>query len=186
MNECGRGEYCGECDSCEEFEAQVRRCVLPGCGLPVARTTELQVCSQCRVKVALESLGNKVVWDLFVVEWERHRGEIREHFRTRAEQRSVVYYVDLGDCVKIGYTSNIRTRLSGLRVDPHQLLAMEPGGRELEKQRHEQFRSVRLGQRENFARTPILDAHIAATLEQHGLPDWAKVPDTRVKIRSAK
>lgn len=187
MSECvRRGGNCGRCVGCEEADANVSRCCLPDCGAPIPQAREIQVCRSCRVKIALDSLANQDCWELFLVQWQRHRGVVREEFRARNERTSVVYYVDLGDCVKIGYTTNIRTRLSGLRVDPHQLLALEPGGRELEEQRHQQFRSSRIGRRENFARTPILEAHIAMTLEEHGLPDWAKVPDTRVKIRQTR
>lgn len=54
----------------------------------------------------------------------------------------VVYYLRFGDRIKIGYSSNLATRLT---VIPHdEVLATEPGTRETEQQRHRQFSDLRL------------------------------------------
>lgn len=56
----------------------------------------------------------------------------------------VVYYVGVGDRIKIGRTKrhNLTTRLSGLHAEV--LFAIEPGGSETELRRHEQFAHRRL------------------------------------------
>lgn len=54
---------------------------------------------------------------------------------------SVVYYMRLGNRVKIGYSTNIVRRLA--TINPEELLATEPGGHELEKKRHSQFSDLR-------------------------------------------
>ena len=80
---------------------------------------------------------------------------------------SFVYYVRIGDHVKIGFTTRLRQRLSDLRVDHENLLAVEPGGRELETQRHREFAAERVGKRENFNPSPRLLAHIKALSIAH-------------------
>lgn len=79
-----------------------------------------------------------------------------------------VYYVHIHDYVKIGTTRALRNRMLNMRVEPHQILAVEPGGRELEKQRHQQFAEERHGQREDFDMSDRLMQHIAETRALHG------------------
>lgn len=96
-----------------------------------------------------------------------------EHEADRADwqrNRSVVYYVRLGDHVKIGYTINLGARINGLRVDRDALLAVEPGWREVEDQRHEMFAAERQGRRENFNPSRRLLLHIEAVRARHGDP----------------
>ena len=74
---------------------------------------------------------------------------------------NIVYYVKLpGDMIKIGTTSNLAQRLRSLRVDSDAVLATEPGDRQLEAMRHAQFKSCRIGTRENFKPTEELLSHI--------------------------
>lgn len=49
----------------------------------------------------------------------------------------VVYYMRLGSLVKIGWSTNIRTRMDNLTGQG--VMALEPGGSELEHRRHKQF-----------------------------------------------
>lgn len=95
----------------------------------------------------------------------------------------VVYYAAIGDYIKIGYTTRLRNRLTTLRVD--RLLAQEPGGPELERQRHKEFTAERIDlRRENFRASDRLTTHIEALHERHGLPLWATRPRTsEVTIR---
>jgi hypothetical protein len=80
----------------------------------------------------------------------------------------VVYYLRYADRVKIGTSARPRQRLAAIRHD--ELLAFEPGGRQLEQRRHREFASLREGG-EWFTLTPELAAHIAA-LRSRGEP-WA-------------
>lgn len=104
---------------------------------------------------------------------EAARADQETHLEQRAERmkaQSVVYYVRIGDHVKIGYTINLRQRLGALRVDDDALLATEPGGRQLERERHLEFAPERVGKRENFNPSRRLLAHIEAVRERHGEP----------------
>lgn len=71
----------------------------------------------------------------------------------------LVYYILFGNRIKIGITSSLRSRLDslprGLRV-----LATEPGGRAVERERHEQFADCRVGG-EWFRMTRPLLVHVA-------------------------
>lgn len=92
--------------------------------------------------------------------------------RDRAMQaQSQVYYVrEMAGTIKIGYTINVRARLTGLRVPVENVLATEPGGRELEAKRHEQFKHLRIGRRESFVDDPELAGHIDMIRAHFGPP----------------
>jgi hypothetical protein len=82
------------------------------------------------------------------------------HARRVEEEKasgSVVYYIRFCCRVKIGYTSNIKNRLKD--VPCHELLAVEPGGRAVEGDRHQQFARLHdVG--EWFHYGPELQAHV--------------------------
>lgn len=84
--------------------------------------------------------------------------------------QSVVYYARIHDHVKIGFSTNMSQRLIALRVDPAAVLATEPGGRELESQRHKMFAEERRGKREDFNPSRRLLEHIKAVRNRHGEP----------------
>jgi len=77
---------------------------------------------------------------------------------------SVVYYVIFGDRVKIGTTSELTNRLANLPYD--ELLAVEPGGRELERQRHNEWATAHI-RGEWFHATPELLAHAYRVRQAH-------------------
>jgi hypothetical protein len=94
----------------------------------------------------------------------------RAETRRRYEEQAVVYYMKIGPHIKIGTTKNLRERIKALRCDPIDLLATEPGGREVEAERHRQFADDRLGRREDFKPSRRLLAHIRDVLAAHGTP----------------
>lgn len=177
----------GFCDGCDECGGPtLRRCCIPDCDGAVARTSELPVCHACGVKIALAHQFEASRLNAVAAEVARRRAIFEAEREAKRQLASLVYYVDFGPHIKIGYTSRLRERLSGLRVYPHQLLAIEPGGRSVEKARHRQFDALRFNAREDFHPGDELLAHIEAMRAEHDLPNWAKVPDTRVKIRGSK
>lgn len=54
----------------------------------------------------------------------------------------VVYYMRIGNRVKIGVTANLRSRIAA--INPEEVMVTEPGNRILEKVRHEQFSDLRV------------------------------------------
>lgn len=105
------------------------------------------------------------------VQASAERYEAREDRRQQAlSDQTVVYYVRIGDHVKIGYTCNLKQRLVALRVAEDAVLATEPGARELERRRHLQFADERVGRREDFNPSKRLLAHLDALISEHGKP----------------
>lgn len=87
----------------------------------------------------------------------------KERIAQASVSQEVVYYVRFGDRVKIGTTKDLDSRL--LSIPHDELLATEPGGVYVEKQRHRQFQHLRAkvgNSREWFSLTPELADHIAA------------------------
>lgn len=81
----------------------------------------------------------------------------------------VVYYMRFGNRVKIGFTSDIRTRV--LAVPNDEVLAAEPGSYETERERHQQFSGSKIAAfKEWFGLTPDLIAHISEIRDRHGDP----------------
>lgn len=83
---------------------------------------------------------------------------------------AVVYYVRLiGDRIKIGTTTNLKMRLATYRARPEDLIAVERGGRDIERWRHIQFDHLRIGAREDFSMAPELQRHMDQ-LREDALP----------------
>lgn len=69
-------------------------------------------------------------------DWSK-AGELDVPFTGLAVQPSIVYYIRIGNLIKIGYTGSFHDRMRSLM--PDEILAIEEGDRELERQRHIQF-----------------------------------------------
>ncbi|MGV3714237.1 GIY-YIG nuclease family protein [Pseudolysinimonas sp.] len=72
----------------------------------------------------------------------------------------VVYYLRLGERVKIGTTFTPRHRFAVLPHD--EVLAFERGDRRVERERHAEFAADRLGTSEWFAFSPGIRTHVAS------------------------
>lgn len=116
--------------------------------------------SECRQ--ARETIAN-----LAVIEDDEVKGQLSEDHRRRYAEQSVVYYVRLRDLIKIGTTVNMTARSGDLLWD--EVLATEPGDRELEQMRHRQFHHLRV-RGERFTAGPDLMSHIAMIREHFGEP----------------
>lgn len=163
-----------------------RACVM--CANPFdLDATYFDVCDDCGIKIARryadrlhyeENLRNSAAR---TKQWEAHLEQQRREKAARPpsapvgpwQKESVVYYVRLGEHVKIGYSTQLIKRLDSLRATPSQVLAVEPGGRQVESQRHEQFGHLRVRPRwEEFRDGDDLLVHIQHVLAEHGRPDW--------------
>lgn len=112
-------------------------------------------------------------------EREERQAEVRRREADRAialEDQSVVYYVRIGDHVKIGFSANLRQRLIALRVSPDAVMATEPGGRTVEAVRHKEFAAERVGRREDFNPSRRLLNHIELIRREHGGPSIKGYP----------
>jgi len=137
------------------------------------------ICSACQMAV-VENLRSVVdipeMSEAMYIRARRRDTKAREENKLRAHREAVdpnstgyVYYMRINGRIKIGYTANLRQRSRNYPPGT-ELLAVEPGTRELEKRRHDQFvRSLAQG-REWFAESDDLIAHIAGVAEVHPLP----------------
>jgi len=76
--------------------------------------------------------------------------------------QQVVYYMRVGNRIKIGTTSSLRSRLAA--ISPEELMATELGGSALERHRHAQFRDLRT-EGEWFRYEGVLFDHIASLVD---------------------
>lgn len=111
----------------------------------------------------------------FLVDYKIRRAQAGQAKATSEAPRVTgewVYYIQIRDTIKIGYTSgDAVTRCKALAGD--RVLAVEPGSRQLESARHGQFRSYRAnipGTRERFYPSDELMDHIIQVRE-----DWPEL-----------
>ena len=81
---------------------------------------------------------------------------------------AVVYYMQVGDLIKIGTTRHLQRRVS-YYPPGSRLLAVEPGAEAVERHRHEQFADLRVARNEWFRPGAELMAHVEV-LAAAGLP----------------
>ena len=151
-----------------------RWCCWPGCRT-LAESGSMPLCEHHFQFVGIRFMAERSVlsgeFDADAREQRRAENAERERqLRAEREAASVVYYVRIGDHVKIGYTQDLHRRLGDLRLDPDAVMAVEPGGPDLERCRHLQFADERVGRRENFNPSRRLLAHIESLRQRHGQP----------------
>ncbi|MFF2650584.1 GIY-YIG nuclease family protein [Streptomyces sp. NPDC058045] len=74
---------------------------------------------------------------------------------------SVVYFVANGSRVKIGYTTNLKSRLAALALRSDSVLLTLQGGPELERALHRRFSAYRNGDTEWFEMSPEIFRYIS-------------------------
>lgn len=82
---------------------------------------------------------------------------------------AVIYYMQVGPFIKIGTTTTLARRLRSYPPDSV-LLAIEPGGYDVERARHHQFNADRAAGREWFRPSEALSTHIEYL--QRRAPEW--------------
>lgn len=137
------------------------------------------ICIKCQLEVAdnLRIVIDMPEMSAAMYTRARQRDQAkRAEKRTESKRKQVdpgstglVYYMRINGQIKIGYTSNLRQRSSAYPPGT-ELLAVEPGTPELEKQRHNQFSRHLARGREWFADNPSLTAHIDACAQAFGVP----------------
>lgn len=134
------------------------------CGKPSVEGVTFPICeahvlSAYRwVTSHMESLASDPAFQLKfrmdVIDNERMRAR-----RAAADREHVVYYVQVGEHIKIGYTSQLATRMKAYPLS-RRLLAVEAGDGSIERQRHNQFKQYLDIGNEWFKPGPELLVHI--------------------------
>lgn len=104
--------------------------------------------------------------------YEANRGEAAYDAYLHAkvpDADGIVYYILINGQIKIGYTANLKRR-SRSYPPGSELLAIEPGTKMLERERHIQFARFLARGREWFADAPEIRKHAASLVEQFGMP----------------
>lgn len=92
-----------------------------------------------------------------------------------AKAGEVVYYMRIGNRVKIGTTANLKQRLAD--INPEELMAVEPGSVRLERMRHREFGHLRT-HGEWFRYRGMLVEHIAMMQRAGQKPPESSMVDT--------
>ncbi len=162
---------------CEPEECTIVRRNGEVCGQPVSDDTSVSVCDhhawkiyrQLDTSLIRESVSRPPIHPSPPLSLNKAAED-----RRRAE--SIVYYARNRGTIKIGRTTNLRQRMESLRIDQDMVLAIEPGGFEVESQRLAQFAHLRFGRREDFEIGDDLIAHIKAVRARYGPPTFDPDP----------
>ncbi len=90
---------------------------------------------------------------------------------------SLVYFIANGGRIKIGYTTNLKSRLSSLALRRDSVLLALEGGPELERALHAHFTAYRSGNTEWFDLAPEVFRYIAAPHPSRGASPAADTAD---------
>ena len=119
-------------------------CIHPKCdATPQSRYHfPIPLCSDHFIKVVAASMQvSKAAVGEFNAANSKAKGPVENRTEVRDGQ-VFVYYIQFGDRVKIGSTSNLKKRLWSLPHD--KVLAIEPGGLTVERRRQKQFEACHL------------------------------------------
>lgn len=157
---------------------QLRRCVIPDCTGVAAEDLPSPVCIRCAYALA-EAFASIRLNKTGVIP--------RAVARDRAKRGGGwIYYLRIGDRIKIGHTVNLRNRLGSYPPDAV-LLCAHPGTRSDEAALHQLFQSYCEAGREWYGdrHQPILD-HIARMVAEHGDPADLALAPQRVRKPSSQ
>ena len=93
----------------------------------------------------------------------------------------VVYYIKYAELVKIGSARDLEARLASYNPGG-ELLAVEPGDRDLERKRHSELAVHRIYGNEWYAATPPVLHHVKLVRSKHGEPPDVQVGPAPVTI----
>ena len=161
--------------------AATSMCQLPLCGRPTISLMgeSLGICYPHGTRIAeyFDIMGEDFQTKLDRV--VRIEGSARAN---RLEQRKVearkispgwIYYLLVGDRIKIGYSTDVKRRLRQYPPDSP-LLALHPGTKTLEHDMHVKFAGCKAAGREWFLDTPEIRQHITQVINDFGEPDHAR------------
>lgn len=95
-----------------------------------------------------------------------------------------IYYLLIGDTIKIGYTTHVNTRMRAYPPNA-QLLAVEPGTKRLERDRHIHFDAHLSRGREWFRDAPEIRTWTDTLIAEYGDPSHMAYTFTKARGRTA-
>lgn len=149
-------------------------CVWPGCNSPRALFDDLPLDASPVCSVHLQVA--RVLADRLEAEVLRSRGIVRQSLQPAPAARSapepqagVVYFVQVGGHIKIGWTTSLDRRMRSYPPGSA-LLLVHPGTRADESQLHRRFAAHRTHGREWYSLAADLVRHIERGKAEHGAP----------------
>lgn len=159
------------CTASNRFDRFCNQPSVPGAPFPICVHHATQLYTFLRGVV--DDPANRTAFDV------RTSGELALQVRRRTvgdAPFAVVYYVQVGDTVKIGTTAGPVWQRIKVYPPNRILLAAEPGGYELETRRLAQFSHLLVAGREWHRMGDDLRLHMHEVRERHGVPedrlDW--------------
>lgn len=136
------------------------------CPRPAATTSPFPVCQQHRVEIAMsvipEILGRELAALLAIPTTPLPRPDaVTVESLWAGPHEEVVYFIANGGRVKIGFTTNLRSRLSALSLRRDNVLTALEGGTDLEQILHAHFSEHRRGNTEWFDLAPEIVRYIS-------------------------
>ncbi|MCT1446200.1 GIY-YIG nuclease family protein [Brevibacterium casei] len=99
----------------------------------------------------------------------RERLKAEQKARAHSRQAGWIYYIRVGDLLKIGYATSVWDRLTSYPPNIT-VLAIHPGTRELEAHLHRKFRLLLQKGREWYADDGTISDHIGNVRQEFGTP----------------
>lgn len=107
-----------------------------------------------------------------------------EQFAAEALDLGWIYYLAVGDRIKVGYTKDLKKRLNHYPPDS-ELLAMKPGTKKQERTEHSLLTAHRVAGREWYTRHLEVLERAAAVVAEYGPPvvkhEWTKPSHARTQ-----
>lgn len=136
------------------------------------------MCLECQVKVAT-SLSDALEWvglQSQLTDLQRQRRtelnavkKVADRIQGNSAASGFVYYIRINGRIKIGYASDVRARTRHYPPGS-ELLAVEPGTPQNERERHQEFSRFLIEGREWFTESPVLVEHIHNIRARYGDP----------------
>lgn len=148
------------------------RCVVIGCTSPAderAVSGGVNVCLRHLQQVTAEFPDTLICPTCASIAANEERARARSSEPKKAPGVATIYYVQVGEQIKIGWTTNLHQRMRAYPPTAR-LLATERGTKTLERSRHQQFNEYLAHGREWFEPGKFLLEHIDRLIEKNGAP----------------
>lgn len=160
------------------------------CHWPLVMTRPVPLCAPHKAEVALAIVPDLLRDQLAAAHREATSGVVlvRDDLVTQAFavphlpfldgglHQTVVYFIANGGRVKIGYTTNLKSRLSSLALRADSVLLTLDGGPDLERALHAHFQAHRDGNTEWFELAPTIFRYITARQSTSAPTEDAPMP----------
>ncbi len=136
------------------------------------------LCGEHRIQVALSAMP-EILRDQLAL---YARPIAVEKLLWNGSHQSVVYFVQNGSRVKIGFTTNIKGRIGTLSLRTNDVLLTLAGGRDLESALHFRFQEYRVGGTEWFQMSQEVRRYITDKRKSVGTETPWKIPAARSPV----